>query len=231
VKISELLEKQKAAILDGETDKAVELARQAILQDVNLSDCIDKGYIAGIREVGRLWAEGEYFLPELVQGADAMKAALAILRPELLKGMAVPGDESRVLLGTVQGDIHDIGKSLVGTILEANGFSVIDLGRDVPDELFIEKIRSDDGIRVVGLSALLTTTMVHQGRVIDRLEKEGLRRKVTVLVGGAPVNRSFAEKIGADGYAPNAMQALELVRRVVGGKDTSAAGSTARRLK
>ena len=212
--IEHLLEQQRQSILDGNTDRAVELAQEAVATGADVIACIDDGFVAGIREVGRLWAEGEYFLPELVQGAEAMKAAMAVLRPELLKLGTEAVERPRVVLGTVKGDIHDIGKSLVGTVFEANGFEVIDLGRDVPDEAFVESVQ-DNRPQILGMSALLTTTMPGQQRVIDLLKDRGLRKGIVVLVGGAPVNRKFAHDIGADGYGANAMAALTEARRLL----------------
>ena len=213
--LSDLLAKQRQTILSGDTERAVELAHEALGTGADVLACIDRGFVAGIREVGRLWAEGEYFLPELVQGAEAMKAALAVLRPELLKLGTAYEQRTRVVLGAVKGDIHDIGKSLVGTVFEANGFEVVDLGRDVPDETFVETVESA-GARILGMSALLTTTMSGQRRVIDLLNERGLREGLIVLVGGAPVTRRFADEIGADGYAANAMAALAEARRLMG---------------
>lgn len=210
------LESQRQAILDGDAGRAEELAREAVQGGADLTACLEDGFVAGIREVGRLWEEGEYFLPELVQGADAMKAALAVIRPELVKRGAPADGGAKVVLGTVRGDIHDIGKTLVATVLEANGVPVIDLGRDVPDELFLQHAR-EETVRVLGMSALLTTTMAGQQRVIERLEREGLRARVRVIVGGAPVTRTWAEGIGADGYASSAMEALAEVRRLLEG--------------
>ncbi len=212
---TELHQQQRQAILDGLADRAVELARQAVAEGVPLADCVDLGYAAGIREVGRLWEEGEYFLPELVQGADAMKAAMEVIRPALLEGTARLHEEHRIVLGTAAGDIHDIGKTLVGTVLEANGFVVIDLGRDVADEAFIETVASERA-SLLGMSALLTTTMPAHARVIEQLAERGLRDSVKVMVGGAPVTAGFAEEIGADGYASSAMEALTVVRNLLG---------------
>jgi corrinoid protein of di/trimethylamine methyltransferase len=212
-----LVKSQRQAILAGDTERAVELAHEALATGADVIACIEEGYVAGIREVGRLWEEGEYFLPELVQGAEAMKAAMTVLRPEVLKLGVRYEQPPRVVLGTVKGDIHDIGKSLVGTVLEANGFEVVDLGRDVSDEAFVDAVGSS-GARILGLSALLTTTMSRQGRVISLLKERGLRDGVVVLVGGAPVTRRFADEIGADGYAANAMAALAEVRRLLGEK-------------
>lgn len=209
---------QRQAILDGDLARATELAAEALRLSVDLEACLERGFIAGIREVGRLWDEGEYFLPELVQGADAMKAALDILRPELarrMEGAAATRQEARVVLGTVAGDIHDIGKTLVATVLAANGLTVIDLGRDVGAEAFVDAVVSE-GAQLLGMSALLTTTMVGCSRVLELLTERGARDSVKVMVGGAPVTRRFAEQIGADGFASNAMEALTEARRLLG---------------
>jgi len=211
----ELHERQRQAILDGETELAVELAQEAIDVRADLAECVDLGFASGIREVGRLWEEGEYFLPELVQGADAMKAAMAVLRPEFLKNQSDTREEHTVVLGTAAGDIHDIGKALVGTILEANGFRVVDLGKDVANEDFVDAVESEAPV-VLGMSALLTTTMPRHGEVIELLNERGLRDQVKVVVGGAPLTRAFAEEIGADDYGANAMEALNVVRKIVG---------------
>jgi trimethylamine corrinoid protein len=215
----ELFAKMRQSVLDGDTAAAVVLARQAVDGGADLGAVIDEGYVAGIREVGRLWEEGEYFLPELMQGADAMKAAMDVIRPELLKKSASGGDSggagrgAKVVIGTVQGDIHDIGKTLVATFLEANGFDVIDLGRDVPLEKFVETAESEKA-GLICLSALLTTTMPGHGEVVQQLRDRGLKTMVSVMVGGAPVTRRFAEEIGADGFAPNAVEAVAEARRL-----------------
>jgi trimethylamine corrinoid protein len=245
----ELFARQRQAILDGRSDHAQDLAHEAVRSGVSLDDCIAQGYVAGIEEVGRLWEEGEYFLPELMQGAEAMKAAMSVLRPHMLdpraldrrapgrsalernapdrsspgrrapdrraddRGGRSTGGGPTVVIGTVQGDIHDIGKTLVATFLEANGFRVIDLGRDVALDEFVDAA-SRDGADVICMSALLTTTMAGQGELIRMLEDRGVRERFKVLVGGAPVTRSFAESIGADGFAANAVDAVAEARRL-----------------
>lgn len=212
----ELIERAKQSILDGDREEAVALAEEALGSGVSLARCIDEGFVAGIREVGELWAEGEYFLPELVQGAEAMKAALAVLRPALLasrEGASV-ATAGKVVLGTVQGDIHDIGKTLVATLLEAHGFEVVDLGKDVPDQQFLESVERENP-QVLGLSALLTSTMEVQRRLVQALGERGLRDRVKVLVGGAPVTARFAQEIGADGYGASALAALEWIQAQV----------------
>jgi len=211
----DLFAQQKQAVLDGDVKAAADLAREAVAAGVDLNACIDKGYVAGIHEVGRLWEEGEFFLPELMQGADAMKAAMDVIRPRLLEKGAAGAGGARVVIGTVQGDIHDIGKTLVATFLEANGFHVLDLGRDVPLADFVEAAERESA-RLVCLSALLTTTMPGHGQVIELLKGKGLKEKTAVMVGGAPVTRAFAEQIGADGFAVNAVEAVAEARRLTG---------------
>ena len=175
--------------------------------------CINEGLTKGIQRVGDLFASGEYFLPELIIGAEAMKRALAVLEP------AMVGDQSRevvgtVVLGTVEGDMHEIGKTLVGTMLIANGFKVIDLGVDQSADKFVAAVKENEA-EIVGASALLTTTMLQQGKLIEALEEAGLRDQVKVMVGGAPVTQSFASEIGADGYAEDAISAVDLAFRLV----------------
>jgi len=211
----ELIQKQAQAVIDGEVTTAAALAREAVGAGADLKRCIDEGYVAGIHEVGRLWEEGEYFLPELMQGADAMKAAMDVIRPELLKTGTGAASGPKVVIGTIKGDIHDIGKTLVATFLEANGFSVIDLGRDVAVDRFVDTAEAESAT-LVCLSALLTTTMPGHGKVVDALKERGLKSMVSVLVGGAPVNTGFADEIGADGFAPNAVEAVSVARRLTG---------------
>jgi corrinoid protein of di/trimethylamine methyltransferase len=165
--------------------------------------------------LGDLFARGEVFLPHLVMGGDAMKAAIAVLEPELAKRQQQRRVLGKVVIGTVAGDIHEIGKSLVATMLSANGFQVFDLGVDVPVSTFVEKAREVEA-DIVGLSALLTTTMLNQGRVIESLQEAGLREKVKVMVGGAPVSQSWAEQIDADGYSENAIGAVALAKELMG---------------
>jgi len=215
IDIPDLLRRQRQSVLDGSTRDAVDLAHQAVAAGVDAQRCIDQGYVAGIEEVGRLWEEGEYFLPELMQGADAMKAALEVLRPALLKAGQSAAAGPKIVIGTVQGDIHDIGKTLVATFLEASGFQVVDLGRDVPLTDFVDAAERE-GARLIGLSALLTTTMPGQRGVVRLLEERGLRSHVSVLVGGAPVTRAYAASIGADGFAANAVEAVAEARRLTG---------------
>jgi corrinoid protein of di/trimethylamine methyltransferase len=205
----------KQCVLDGDVEEAARLAELSLRQGVPPIDSVEKGYVQGINEVGRLFEAGDLFLPELVASADAMKAALEVLKPWMEKAETGRKVIGRIVIGTVKGDIHDIGKSIVASILVANGFDVLDLGVDVSPAAFVEKA-SEFGADLVGLSALLTTTMPVQREVIKALREAGLRDRVKVLVGGAPVTGRWASEIGADGYAEDAIRAVSVVRGVLG---------------
>jgi trimethylamine corrinoid protein len=202
------------AIVDGEKDRAVELAGEAVRNGLDLLEVIEKGYVRGIQEVGELWEKGEYFLPELISSAECMKAAMAVLQPELRKARIDAPSKGRIVIGTVEGDIHDIGKNLVASMLQAHGFEVHDLGADVKLERFIEKAEETKA-DFVCLSALLTTTMLGQKRLIEKLKAENLTGQFKVLVGGAPATQRWAADIGADGYAENALAAVRLALRLM----------------
>jgi corrinoid protein of di/trimethylamine methyltransferase len=209
----EIYQKLAQAIIDGEPEDAAALAQQALEQGIDPLECIDQGLVKGIQKVGELFANGDYFLPELIIGADAMKAALDVLEPSLLEGQKreVVG---KVVLGTVKGDMHEIGKTLVGTMLTANGFKVKDIGVDKEPREFIAAIQEMNA-DIVGASALLTTTMLQQKKLIEAIDEAGLRDKVKVMIGGAPVTESFAREIGADGYAEDAISAVSLAYRLM----------------
>lgn len=212
----EYLSRIQKAIIEGNKDAAEALAREAVEKKLDLNQVIEKGYIPGIQKVGDLWEKGEYFLPELITSAECMKAAMDVLRPELEKSHIKTKSRGKVVIGTVEGDIHDIGKNLVASILSANGFEVIDLGADVKLERFIEKALEENA-DFICLSALLTTTMLGQKRVIELIKEKNLKGRFKVLVGGAPVNRKWADSIGADGYAENAMTAVKAVKKLIEG--------------
>lgn len=215
--MSTLFASMQQTIIDGDPDAAVELARQALAEGIDPLEAVNKGYFPGMQVVGRDFGAGQLFLPDVVLAAEAMKKASAVLEPEMKKRGAQRQSLGRVVLGTVKGDVHEIGKSLVGTLLSANGFEVFDLGVDVPFEKFAEKAREVDA-DIVGVSALLTTTMTGQRNVIETLDGAGLRPKVKVMVGGAPVTRSWADEIGADGYSEDAIGAVDVAKALLGKK-------------
>lgn len=210
----ELLKAMAQSIIDGESETAEDLAKQAVEAGVDPLDAITKGYMPGVNEVGDSFACGNVFLPELVMAGEAMKAAIAVLEPELKKSGTSREILGRVVLATVEGDIHEIGKSLVGTMLTAAGFEVHDLGVNVPAEKIIAKAE-EVGADIVGLSALLTTTMVRQREVIEAMDKKGLRNRTRVMVGGAPVTQDWVQKIEADGYSEDAIGAVNTARNLM----------------
>lgn len=211
----ELFKKMAQSVIDGDSDQAVMLANQAISAGIDPLRAITDGFVQGVNQVGESFSCGAAFLPELVMAGEAMKAAVAALEPEMQKRGTTRQVLGKVVLATVEGDIHEIGKSLVGTMLSASGFQVYDLGVDVPTGKIIEKIKEVDA-NLVGLSALLTTTMVKQREVIQELDKLGLRAKVKVMVGGAPVTRDWVQKIEADGYSEDAIGAVAVAKQLVG---------------
>jgi len=211
----ELYVKMAQTIIDGEEEEAAALAQQGLDEGLPAADILDNGYVKGIEEVGDLFAKGEFFLPELVQGAEAMKAAVAVLEPALEAAGGHSTSLGTAVAGTVAGDIHEIGKTIVCSMMSAAGFKVHDVGCDVSVETFIEKAKETDA-DVLLLSALLTTTMPNQQKTIDALKADGLRDKVKVLVGGAPTTSAWADEIGADGYAEDAIGAVARAKEVLG---------------
>jgi corrinoid protein of di/trimethylamine methyltransferase len=211
----ELFDTMRQSIIDGDGDRAQSLARQALAQGIDPLAAINEGYVRGINTVGERFGAGDLFLPDLMMAAEAMQEAVAVLEPEMSRRGVQRQVLGRVVLGTVKGDIHEIGKSLVATMLSASGFEVHDLGVDVPFETFAAKAREVNA-DIVGVSALLTTTMTGQQKVIEALDDFGLRPKVKVMVGGAPVTQSWADEIGADGYSEDAMGAVALAKRLMG---------------
>jgi 5-methyltetrahydrofolate--homocysteine methyltransferase len=199
------------AVIDGDTSTVKAQAQQCIDAGMPAETVLNEGLIAAMKEVGRRFEEGEYFLPEMLISAQAMQAGLALLRP-LLVERNVPL-RGRVVLGTVQGDLHDIGKNLVAMMLEGAGFEVIDLGIDVTPEKFVQ---AASDAQVIGLSALLTTTMPTMRRVIGALKEAGIRDRVKVIVGGAPVTQAFADEVGADGFSTDASSAVRKVQELLG---------------
>jgi corrinoid protein of di/trimethylamine methyltransferase len=211
----DLFKEMAQSITDGESEKAADLAKQAIALGIDPLDAINKGFVNGVNFVGDQFSCGLMFLPELVMAGEAMKAAVAVLEPELARRGTERKMLGKVVLCTVEGDIHEIGKTLVGTMLSATGFQVFDMGVDVPVMKVVEKAR-EVGADIVAMSALLTTTMVHQKDVIEALEDIGLRATVKVMVGGAPVTQEWVKQIGADGYSEDAIGAAKVARQLLG---------------
>lgn len=213
---TELFETMKNAVLEGDENLAADLAKSALEKDMDLSKVMNEGFLKGIQEAGDLYQAGDYFLPELVCSADAMKVALEILAPALKNASGdIVTTRGKVVLATVQGDVHDIGKMIVGAMLTAAGYEIHDLGSDVPNEAVIEAVRESKP-DILGLSALLTTTMEEQKNIINTLVQNNLRDDLKVIVGGAPVSAKWAEMIHADGYSDNAMDVVKLVTRLLG---------------
>jgi corrinoid protein of di/trimethylamine methyltransferase len=203
------------SVIDGEVDEARRLAQQAVEQGIDPLAAINQGFVPGVNHVGEQFSCGEMFLPDLVLAGEAMKAAIAVLEPEMARRGTQRQTLGKVVIGTIEGDIHDIGKTLVATMLAASGFQVYDLGVDVPIAKFVEKAREVEA-DIVGLSALLTTTMARQADAIAALKEAGLRPQVKVMVGGAPVTESWATEIGADGTSEDAISAVAVAKRLVG---------------
>jgi corrinoid protein of di/trimethylamine methyltransferase len=214
--VADDLYKQMAqSVIDGETEDAERLAQAGLDAGLPAGDILDKGFVKGIEEVGDLFGKGEFFLPELVQGAEAMKAAVAVLQPALDASKTGRQTLGVAVAGTVAGDIHEIGKTIVCSMLSAAGFTVTDVGCDVAVETFVEKVEELHPDLLL-LSALLTTTMPNQQKTIEALKAAGLREGVKVMIGGAPTTRAWADEIGADGYAEDAIEAVATAKQVLG---------------
>ncbi|HBC94498.1 MAG TPA: cobalamin-binding protein [Pelotomaculum sp.] len=199
-------------VVNLDSELAIKASHEAVQEKIDAYVAINDGLVKGMNEAGRLYEEGEYFVPELLLASDALYEGLEILKPHLKK--AEGSEKVKIVLGVVEGDTHDIGKNLVKIMLEVGGFEVIDLGRDVPAEDFVAKAKEVNA-GVIGLSTLMTTTMPVMARVIELLEQEGLKGQVKVLVGGGPVSPAFARKIGADGYAENANTAVRVAHNML----------------
>jgi 5-methyltetrahydrofolate--homocysteine methyltransferase len=202
-----------AAVVDGDQEVTDDLVRQALEAGIPAATVLGEGLIAAMAEVGHRFEQGEYFVPDMLVSARAMKAGMERLRPYLVAADVKP--IGKVVIGTVKGDLHDIGKNLVAVMLQGAGFQVIDLGVDVSPERFVETAR-ETGANVVALSALLTTTMPGMASVVTAVKEAGLHGHVKVLIGGAPINQEFANLIGADGFAPDAAQAASRARELMG---------------
>lgn len=212
--LAELFKEMEQSIIDGDEDLSTELAKKAVTLKIHPLEAITNGFVVGVTYIGDQFGRGEAFLPELVMAGEAMKAAIAVLEPELLKLGESREMLGRVVLATVEGDIHEIGKTLVGTMLSASGFEVFDLGVDQPADKIIGKALEVNA-NLIGMSALLTTTMVRQREVIEELDKESLRPRIKVMVGGAPITKDWVNKIKADGYSEDAIGAVKIAKQLV----------------
>jgi 5-methyltetrahydrofolate--homocysteine methyltransferase len=203
----------KQALIDGDDQTVADLTQRALDEDHSAETILNEALISGMERVGELFEQGEYFVPELLLAARAMQGAMEVLRPLLTAGDYQP--MGKVVMGTVQGDLHDIGKKLVAMMLEGSGFEVIDLGTDVPPKRFVEAVE-ESGAQLVGLSALLTTTIPAMETTVGALRQAELSTQVRIMVGGAPGTSAFAQDVGADGFAPDAHSAVALARRLIG---------------
>ena len=211
--MSEILERISTAILEGDEVKTPKLVQRALRKGVSAKDILEQGLLIGMGEVGVRFKAGDMFVPEVLMSAESMQASMVLLRPQLIsEGVKLVG---KVVMGTVKGDLHDIGKNLVNMMCEGAGFEVIDIGFNVAPETFVEAI-TEHQPQVVGMSAMLTTTMRAMGYTIKAIEEAGLRDQVKIMVGGAPVDAAFAERIGADGYGSNAPAGADLAKQFVG---------------
>ena len=208
------LEKLSKSVIDGDIDTVKTAVKEALKAGINPLEIVDKGLAKGIRTVGERYGKGEIFLTELLMGAEAMKAGMEIINPEIQLQKKELKKVGSMVIGTVSGDIHDLGKNIVAALFSAHGFSVVDLGVDVPDQKFIDKVKEVKP-DILGLSALMTSTIPKQRDLINMLRSAGLRDKVKVMVGGAAVNEDFARQIGADGYAENANDAVVRAKALV----------------
>ena len=201
------------SVIGGNTARTTNLTKANLNAGVPAKEILEKGLIPSIKTVGELYSKGEYFLPELLMSGEAMKAALELLRPILSRGDTPPA--GKYVIGTVEGDVHDIGKNIVVMMLEGSGWEVTDLGVDISPEEFCSAVEKND-FQILGMSALLTSTMLKFAETINALKAAGLRDRVKIMVGGAPVTQAFADEIGADGYAPDAAQAVIKAELLVG---------------
>ena len=199
-------------VVKGQAPAVKELVEQALALENSAEDILNNGLVAGMNVVSEKFKNNEFFIPEVLVSARAMHAGLDILKPLLAEANVKA--KGKVVIGTVKGDLHDIGKNIVGMMLQGAGYEIVDLGADVPKEKFIEFIQKEDA-QVVGMSALLTTTMIYMKEVIQALKEAGLKDNVKVIIGGAPVTQAYADQIGADGYAPDAASAVDLTKNLL----------------
>jgi len=211
--MSRVYERISTAVLEGDAEKSANLCQKALESGEAAKDVLDNGLVIGMTEVGVRFKRGDMFVPEVLMSAEAMQSGLGVLRPQLIaSGVKLVG---KILMGTVKGDLHDIGKNLVSMMCEGAGFDIIDIGFNADPEKFIAAIKQHQP-DIVGMSAMLTTTMRAMGHTIKAIEEAGLRDRVKIMVGGAPVDAEFAKRIGADGYGSNAPSGADLAKKFVG---------------
>ncbi|EIW19792.1 MULTISPECIES: corrinoid protein [Pelosinus] len=212
----ELLKQLADAVVDMDEEKAVELSQIIVAEGIDAYEAIEKGLSAGMEVAGRLFEEEEYFIPELLMCSDAMYAGLSVLKPHLKAKEGAAEEKVKIVIGVIEGDTHDIGKNLVKILLETSGYEIIDLGRDISPQKFIDTAKEQDA-KIIAISTLMTTTMDGLAEVIRLLQQQDIREQFKVMIGGAPVSQAFADKIGADSYAVNAATAVRLARQLTGG--------------
>lgn len=209
----ELFKKLSDAVLEMNEDEAVSLSEEIVAQKIDAYEAVEQGLSDGMDRAGKLFEEEEYFIPELLLCSDAMYAGLDVLKPHIKSN--THGEKRKIVIGVVEGDTHDIGKNLVKIVLETSGFDVYDLGRDILPQQFIDKAK-EVGADIIAIGTLMTTTMEGMERVIHLLEEQNIRKNHKVVIGGAPISQSFADKIGADAYASNAADAVRIAKQLVG---------------
>ncbi len=212
---SSILEQLGQAVVEGNVEKVERLCQEAIERNVDPLEALTNGLAKGVKEVGDRFGKGEVFLADLIMAGEAMKVGTTLLLPKVKEAGMQRESLGRVLIGTVKGDIHSIGKDIVATLMEAEGFEVNNIGEDIQDEVFVDKVK-EHMPSILGLSSLMTVTMPAQKDVINLLEKRALRNKVKVIIGGAPTTQQWAEEIGADGWAGDAVSAIKKARELVG---------------
>lgn len=212
IKKEELFSNLSEAVVNMDEEKTVALSNEVVQQKIDAYEAIDQGLSNGMEKAGKLFEEEEYFIPELLMCSDAMYAGLDVLKPHIKRNEE--GEKHKVVIGVVEGDTHDIGKNLVKIMLDTAGFDIIDLGRDVPPQAFVDKAKETDA-SIIALSTLMTTTMDGMAEVIRILKKENIRDRFKVIIGGGPISQTYADKIGADGYSTNAADAVRLVRHLL----------------
>lgn len=211
--MSDLFQKLSDAVVDMDEELVEELAYKVIEEKVDAFEAIDKGLTDGMERAGKLFEEEEYFVPELLMCSDAMNNGVEILKPYIKTNRL--NDRHKVIIGVIEGDTHDIGKNLVKLMLETSNFNVIDLGRDIPPQTFVNKA-IEENAEIIMISSLMTTTMDAMGDVVTILKNQGIKNRFKVIVGGGPISQSFADKIGADGYSKDAASAVRICQKIVG---------------